>query len=146
MILRPLTADDLDRVLALEGELFSADAWTRGMLTDELAAPGRRYLVAELAGDVVGYAGVLLGPESHIMTIAVALSQQRRGIGRALMTGLMQAIREAGSDSVVLEVRADDEGPQHLYAEFGFVPLGIRRGYYRGADALVMGVEIGDEP
>jgi ribosomal-protein-alanine N-acetyltransferase len=43
---------------------------------------------------------------------------------------------------VVLEVRADNPRAQKLYRRFGFVQIGLRRGYYQPAnvDALVMRV------
>lgn len=144
MRLRPLVTADLDRVLELEGELFGLGAWTIGMFTDELSAPGRRYLVADDGGAIVGYAGIMLGLESHIMTIGVAPAARRRGIGTALLTALLSAAREAGAESVILEVRADEEGPQRLYSKFGFATIGVRPGYYQleGADAVVMRADL----
>ena len=39
-----------------------------------------------------------------------------------------------------LEVRTDNDRAQRLYRRYGFVGIGVRRGYYQpsGADALVM--------
>lgn len=137
---RPLTTDDLDRVLELEAVLFGPGAWTRETYTDELQLPGRHYVAVDAGGVVVGYAGMSLAEESHIMTIGVAPSARRRGHGATLMTDLMAAARRHGATSVLLEVRADDDGPQALYRRFGFEPIGIRPGYYQleGADAVVM--------
>lgn len=137
---RPLTADDLDRVLELEAVLFGPGAWSRGTYTEELRTPGRRYVAVESDGVLVGYAGMSLAEESHVMTIGVAPSARRRGHGATLMADLMAAARRHGSASVLLEVRADDDGPQALYRRFGFEPIGIRPGYYQmeGADAVVM--------
>lgn len=48
-LLRPMTADDLAEVLALEHELFPDDPWTVRMFAEEIAQPpqSRLYLVAE---------------------------------------------------------------------------------------------------
>ena len=45
-----------------------------------------------------------------------------------------------GCRNLTLEVRVTNHGAQELYRRFGFVPAGIRRGYYpeNGEDALVM--------
>lgn len=138
--LRPLVHGDLDRVLALENELFGLGAWTSGMLLDEMSAPNRCYLALEEGGELVGYAGVNMGEESHVMTIGVAPTARRRGHGSRLLAALMEEARRRGATSMVLEVRADDDGPQRLYRSFGFEPIGIRPKYYQleGADALVM--------
>lgn len=141
---RPLTTDDLDRVLELEAALFGPGAWTRGMFTDELSAPGRRYIAVDADGVLVGYAGAVLGEEAHIMTIGVDPACRRRGFASIMMRDLIAAARSGGATSMLLEVRADDEGPQALYRAFGFEPIGIRRGYYQmeGADAVVMRADL----
>ena len=49
---------------------------------------------------------------------------------------------------VFLEVRADNARAQQLYRRYGFVQIGIRRGYYQpsGTDALVMRKALGPDP
>ena len=143
-VLRPLRADDVDRVLELEGVLFGLGAWTRGMYEGEIGAPGRVYVAVEEDGVLVGYAGASLAQESHVMTIGVAPQARRRGHASAMLTALMDAARRAGATSMLLEVRADDDGPQALYRSFGFEPIGIRKGYYQleGADAVVMRADL----
>ncbi len=143
-LLRPLRQDDLDRVLQLELELFGPGAWTHGMFVEELRAPHRCYLAVEVDGELVGYAGANLGEESHVMTIGVAPHARRRGYASRLLSALMTEARRHGATSMVLEVRADDDGPQQLYRRFGFEPIGIRRNYYQleGVDALVMRAEL----
>jgi len=138
--LRPLVLDDLDRVLELEAELFGPGAWTRGMFVDELAAPARSFLAVEEDGVLVGYAGASLSEESHLMTIGVAPQARRRGHASTLLTALIEAARRAGATSMLLEVRADDDGPQRLYRRFGFEQIGIRPRYYQleGVDGVVM--------
>src|SRR5699024_9134385 len=66
--------------------------------------------------------------------------RRREGNGSQMLTALLDKARRNEAESVCLEVRAQDDGAQRLYRRFGFVPLGIRPGYYQpeGADALVM--------
>lgn len=141
---RPLTPDDIDRVLELEAVLFGAGAWTRGMFADELSAPGRRYIAVEDDGVLVGYAGASMGEEAHVMTIGVDPEHRRRGHASTMLRDLVSAARRHGATSMILEVRADEDGPQALYRQFGFEPIGIRRGYYQmeGADAVVMRADL----
>lgn len=139
-VLRTLRHEDIDRVLELEAELFGLGAWTRGILEDELSAPGRRYVAVEVEALLVGYAGMTLGGESHLMTIGVDPAARRRGHASTMLRDLMDAAIAAGAESVILEVRADDDGAQTLYRRFGFEPIGLRPGYYQaeGVDAVVM--------
>jgi ribosomal-protein-alanine N-acetyltransferase len=53
---------------------------------------------------------------------------------------LARAAVDRGCHDLTLEVRMSNSGAQSLYQRFGFVPAGVRKGYYpeTGEDALVM--------
>lgn len=145
--LRPLRADDLTAVLALERTLFPDDPWTPGMFAGELAQPAssRYYLAAEEAQEgnaIVGYAGMMLpgGRQAEVLTLAVAPDRWGQGIGSALLAALVDEAGRRGCVEVFLEVRADNARAQALYRRYGFADVGIRRGYYQpsGTDAIVM--------
>lgn len=138
--LRPMTAEDVPAVMALEQELFPEDAWSEGILRAELAQPDRYYIVAEADGPgVTGYAGLrAVPPEGDVQTMAVAVDRWGQGIGRALLTELLAEARRRAVTAVFLEVRSDNPRAQALYRRFGFEEIGVRRGYYVGADAVVM--------
>lgn len=151
VLLRPLRWCDIDGgVLALENELFRADAWSAELFWSELAdQSSRHYVVAELAGRIVGYAGLsAYQEEAYVQTIAVAPAVQRSGVGTRLLVELLTVARRRGARSAGLEVRADNAGAQRLYARFGFEAVGVRRGYYQpsNVDALVMVVDEIDQP
>jgi ribosomal-protein-alanine N-acetyltransferase len=139
--LRDMTASDVDTITALERGLFPVDYWPRQMFIDELAQPEtRRYLVAETAGRIVGYAGLFcVQPIADVQTIAVLPEYEGRGIGTALLTELLTEARRRGANDVLLEVRADNPRAQQLYLRFGFEQIHVRPRYYRdGTDALIM--------
>jgi len=140
--LRPMRWWDIDPAMVLERELFGSDSWAPELFWSELAEhDNRHYLVAELNGELVGYAGLLAYvDDGYIQTIAVAPSAQGRGIGTRLMVALLREARRVGLPVVGLEVRADNERAQALYRRFGFAQVGVRRGYYQpsGADAVIM--------
>lgn len=144
--LRPLASADFDRVLELERELFGPGAWTYGMLADELAGLGRWYVVAEPDGldalrygfgsrPVIGYAGLWFdGDIAQVMTIGTAREYQGRGVGRALLEGLVERSRQLRASALLLEVATDNSRALALYESFGFERLGIRRRYYQPED------------
>ena len=143
-ILRALRWWDLDAVLDLERDLFD-DPWTEGVFWSELAEHASRHYIVAVEGDagdeIVGYAGLaVMGHEAYVQTMAVARSHWGCGLGAALLTDLLDAADRRGVDTVVLEVRADNERAHALYRRFGFTQIGIRKGYYQpsGADAVVM--------
>jgi ribosomal-protein-alanine N-acetyltransferase len=144
---RPMTTDDLDRIIELEFDLFGEEAWSRQMLVGELGQQpaSRYYLVAEDDGVIVGYAGLLAaGGQADVLTIAVASDRWGQGIGTALLERLLTEAADRGSTEVFLEVRADNTRAQRLYRWRGFTDVGVRHAYYQpsGTDAIVMRLDL----
>jgi ribosomal-protein-alanine N-acetyltransferase len=146
VVLDALRERDAPRCAELERILFPGDdPWSAEMFRSELRA-GHAYLAARSSagGLLVGYAGlaVVAGPpqaEAEIHTIGVDPAVQGRGIGRALLRGLLD-VADAVPATVFLEVRTDNEAARALYESEGFTVVGLRRRYYRpsGADAHTM--------
>ena len=148
VVLRDMTLDDVPAVNALEQRLFPADAWPLHMFFDELSQTDtRRYLVAETASGIVGYAGLMcIEPIADVQTIAVVPEFEGLGIGSALLTRLIGEAARRGAQDVLLEVRADNPRAQQLYLRFGFEQIHVRRRYYRdGVDALIMRLQLTPE-
>jgi ribosomal-protein-alanine N-acetyltransferase len=146
VLIRPLVEEDLESILRTEEATYPTP-WTKGIFRDELAAPGRVYLVAEANGEVVGYAGLMLVlPEAHVTSVTV--DPQRRGsrIGNRLMLRICREALAAGANSLTLEVRVSNRNAQALYHRFGMAPVGVRKRYYKDEDALVMWVHDIDSP
>lgn len=139
---RTLGPADEDRLVELERELFGASAWSVVMVREELSAPGRWYVgVDDPAPDaqgsprLVAYAGLWFdGDVAQVMTIGVARTAQRRGLGAALLTALVTRSRELGAEAVLLEVRVDNHPAVTLYERFGFEVLTRRKRYYQPED------------
>lgn len=131
------------QVLPVEQVVFPDEPWTARTFWSELGqVQTRAYLVA-LAGDgaVLGYAGLCDYPdEAWVQTLAVAPRAQGRGLGDRLLRALLDEAARRAQGTVSLEVRADNEAAQRLYARHGFTRTGVRRGYYQpsGTDALVL--------
>jgi ribosomal-protein-alanine N-acetyltransferase len=138
---------DLDQVHALETVLFP-DPWSVETFWAELARvpETRHYVVADDAGQVVGYAGlVATGHQADVQTLAVRGDHQGRGLGGELLRALLAESRRRGAGEVLLEVRAENVAAQQLYAGHGFERIGVRRDYYRpgGTDAYVLRLRLG---
>ena len=137
MVIRPLTIDDLQAVVALEAANAPVP-WSEGVFRAELATENRIYLAADDEG-VVGFAGAMLvADEAHVTNLLVDPAWRRRGIGFDLMRSLIEAAVEAGARHLTLEVRSRNEAARALYARVGLAPVGVRQGYYGDDDALIL--------
>ena len=140
-VIRRMTLNDLDAVAAIEAATFPTP-WSRDSFRQELERNvAARYLVAEMDGQVIGYAGAwIILDESHITNIAIEESRRGLGYGRALTTALMQYLSNLGAAYATLEVRRSNLRAQNLYKSLGFVELGVRKRYYEDnrEDALIM--------
>ena len=139
----------LRSVLRIENEVYPRP-WSLGLFMSELAIRnGRIYLVARVGASVVGYAGMLFSiDDGHVTTIAVDPLWHRAKIGTRLLLHLLRQGIADGAKNFTLEVRMSNEGAQALYRRFGFVPAGVRKGYYieTNEDAMVMWVHDVDQP
>jgi len=138
-----LRTGDAARCAQLEAQLFGGDdPWPARAFLAELKAQHNHYVAARDDDVVIGYAGIArLGRkppyEYEIHTIGVDPAYQGKGIGRTMLTELLEY---AAGGVVFLEVRTDNEPAIGLYESMGFVRIGLRKRYYRasGADAYTM--------
>ena len=131
----------LRSVLRIESSVYPRP-WSLGLFNSELSMRGSRaYRVAKVGSTVVGYGGLMhVAGEGHVTTLAVDPSWHRCQIGTRLLLALASTARGWGCNGLTLEVRMGNHPAQELYRRFGFVPAGVRKGYYAetGEDALVM--------
>jgi len=132
----------IEEILPIESDLFGEEQWSAPMFWSELAA-GHHYVVAlDEQGRVAGYAGLAVAPpdQAWVQNLAVRRDRQRAGVGRTLLEALLAEARRRAVRSVLLEVAVDNAAAQRLYDAYGFVTVGVRRGYYQpsNTDALVM--------
>jgi ribosomal-protein-alanine N-acetyltransferase len=144
--IRPATAADLDAVVELEQTCLGADAWSRGLVEQGIAAalPTVSYLVADVDGVVVGHAvASAAGDDAELQRIAVDPAYRRRGLAGELLAAVEQRAAADGAARLLLEVREDNTAAAAFYESRGFVEVGRRRGYYRdGAAAVVLGKKV----
>jgi ribosomal-protein-alanine N-acetyltransferase len=137
--IRPATRADVPAVVALEAEVFGADAWDERAVTAELEGPGRRFVVADdLSGCLCGYAvSMTLGDIVDLQRIAVHFGRRRTGLATALLDDLLA--HTGAADRMLLEVSERNEAAVAFYTAHGFTRIDVRPRYYRdGSDALVL--------
>jgi [ribosomal protein S18]-alanine N-acetyltransferase len=143
--LRPMTASDLDAIMAIERVNFPFP-WTEGNFKDSMNS-GYMCLVMEQGKQLMGYAVLMMVlDEAHLLNISVAQSHQGQGWGRYLLVQMMEMGREKGGLNMFLEVRPSNHSALGLYESMGFNEMGIRPGYYPAhngrEDAVLMGMAL----
>lgn len=139
--LLPMRSADLDAVLAIEYRVC-AFPWSRANFADSMASSYSCW-VCRVDQQLAGYFVLMLAvDEAHLLTIAVAESHQRRGLGARLLRQAMSVGRAGGATTLLLEVRPSNAKALAMYRHFGFAQIGVRRGYYPAEsgreDALVL--------
>lgn len=143
MMLRDMTEDDLDAVLAIE-RTVQAHPWTRGNFSDALRSNYLCKVYASQVGERVGYALMMLAvDEAELLNITIAAAQQRKGLGGKLLGEMLALAARHEMRRMVLEVRASNAAARALYRATGFADIGLRRDYYAAVggreDAILMG-------
>lgn len=142
VVIERMTEADLDAVVDIDVAAFREPREVREKsLREELARSWARLFVARAdAGRIVGY--ILywhVVDEGHVINVAVAPQERKRGIGRALVDRLLVEARATGIVKLLLEVRASNAAAIGLYEKAGFTKFNVRARYYGdGEDAVEM--------
>ncbi len=119
----------------------------------QLADPNSRFLIAEINGEVVGYAHLKFGAAPNGIAARKPLEIARfyarkpwigRGVGARLMEACLQEARSAGCDGVWLDVWEQNLRAIAFYQKWGFVEVG-RQTFQLGDDLqqdLLMAISI----
>ena len=139
--LKPMRLVDIPAIVRLEQVCFPDDPWPFEAFEHEIINDYSEPLIArDREGRIVGYMITwFMGPEAHTANIAVDPAMRGHGIGRAMMQAAIDKARDSGAEEMVLEVRTTNAPAISLYKSLGFVPVYVRKNYYRsGEDAVVM--------
>lgn len=99
------------------------------------------FLCALENGVVAGYISADAVLETaYINNVAVDPLFRKRGTALSLIAALEERAKEKGCLELTLEVRSGNIPAKKLYEKCGFVPVGVRRGYYSDPtdDAVIM--------
>lgn len=146
LVIRKGVRSDVDGLCAIERACFSVP-WSReALLSDMTDNPNAMYFVAELSGEIIGYAGVWkIMDECHINNVGVLPRFRNRKIGKTIMKTLLDITESQGIKSHTLEVRESNKAAISMYEKLGFQSVGKRTGYYEDSgEAAIIMWRIGD--
>lgn len=90
----------------------------------------------ELAEGFIEFHAVSGFADIHHVEVLPELRGQ--GNGTKLMALFLEAMKAREVTEITLEVRVDNVSAIRLYEKFGFEQVGIRKGYYKGIDGILM--------
>jgi len=120
---------------------FIAEVLSEERFADYLDDPDRALLLAEEAGEPIGYTMLVFGepydedvravvpdrPAAELSKIYVLPDQHRSGLAAQLMTESVEIARERGAAVLWLGVNQQNERAQRFYAKSGFERVGTKR-------------------
>jgi GNAT superfamily N-acetyltransferase len=135
MVIRDPRDSDAAALARLLGQLgYPADEQTvRRRLASFAASPADRLFLAEVDGEVVGFAGIHVSPSiehdadtAKVSTIVVDEAHRRRGIGRALLDAVEAEARARGCGLVFLTTAERRTDAHEFYRRAGWAETGRR--------------------
>jgi len=151
--------DPVDAIMVVMRDAFDStygEAWTRKQVVAALVSPGTHYTLSgqEEGAPIVAErtTGFTMSrhaaDEEELLLIAVRPDFRGKGIGMQLLKDFSERSKNRGTAKIFLEMRAGNPA-EDLYREFGFVQVGIRKGYYRGAvggplDAITFALNVNE--
>jgi [ribosomal protein S18]-alanine N-acetyltransferase len=127
--IRPMSEEDLGFVMAVERHAYEFP-WSETIFQDCLHV-GYCCWLLERDGIIVAHAVMsVAADESHILNICVHPDYQSMGLGRMLLTHMLELAVEHNVNTSFLEVRPANFSAIKLYLDMGFDEIGMRRNYY----------------
>lgn len=124
-------------------QAYMSSAFTVEQMTAELSDPHSTFLLAELAGQPVGYAKLVRGEVPECVNARPAIELSRlyveqnvlgAGVGAALMQACLDTARQAGFQAIFLGVWEHNPRAQAFYRKWGFERVG-EHVFQMGAEA-----------
>ncbi len=138
MIIRSIKQEDILQIVDLEIK-FLGETIGEELLQESITVTHLYFYVAEDI-NVIGYIGAyILQGQTEILNFVVDESYQRQGIGQKLFNEIIEDSKINKSESVVLEVKVNNQKGIGFYEKNGFKIVNTRKNYYLdGTDAYLM--------
>ncbi len=139
--LRPYEAHDFAALHRLDQACFPAGiAYSKTALRYFLNHPGAECLVAEQEGKIAGF---ILAEQSdrlaHIITLDVAESARRSGVGSTLLRRVEANLAARGVRAILLETATTNDAAIAFWQKHGYRTEAVLKNYYSGKlDAFEM--------
>ncbi len=133
----------LDKLFEIEEQCFDQEAFSKRQISYLLTGYNTIALVAKANSNIVGFIIAQVEIENdnlygHIITINVAPSYRKKGIGRKMLKETESLLKQKGIPECHLEVREDNSAALHLYQNSGYQKISKLERYYGKANGLYL--------
>lgn len=150
VVIMEATIADKDKLFLMIGDEHLGTGWSKESLCSDIEKEGSHVMLAQIrdtvesditiAAFLVYYAVV---DQLEIGNLFVATKFRRHGLGKMLVTHLIQRAKNEGANRILLEVRDSNVEARSLYIGEGFQVVGRRPNYYDGEeDAILMDLNL----
>lgn len=142
VLISKMTKEDLNSIANILQSDFD-DFWNYNILSNELNSSNSIYLVAKINDEIIGFAGItLILDEAEINNIVIKKDFRKKGYSKILLQNLIDLSKKQNIKKINLEVNIENIIAINLYHSFNFKDVGLRKGYYKGKDAILMSLFI----
>ncbi len=147
--------DDIDGIIRINSKTLP-EHYTDYFYFEILSEFPETFLVAEIAGEVVGYVmcrveygfshlrKLGLARKGHVISIAVLEEHRGKGVGTTLMTTAQEEMVKKAASECYLEVRVSNLEAKALYERLGYRVTTRLEAYYKdGEPAFLMATQLG---
>ncbi len=139
LIIVRLNPTHLKNCIALDAITLKA-IWTKKQWERELSESNRLcYGIFHEKKLIAMSSGWIICDELHITVLAVDPIHRKKGLGKVILSTLLNKAQLKGAQKATLEVSSENTSANSLYKKLGFKLEGIRHKYYQnGSDALIL--------
>lgn len=74
----------------------------------------------------------------ELIEIEILPQKRNLGYGKKLLEFMLEKAKQENLENITLEVKITNETAIHLYENYGFKEIAIRKNYYQGTDGILM--------
>ena len=133
----------LEKFCEIENQCFDREAFTKRQLAYLLTDYNSIALAAKADCDIAGFIISQIEIENdesygHIVTLNVAPSYRRKGVGSQMLDEIEKILKEKGANECHLEVREDNIAALKLYLKCGYQKIAKLEKYYGNKNGLFL--------
>ena len=133
-MIRGMNSGDISSVIKIERDIFS-DPWSEYSFLDDIYGDIAYNIVYVENNEIIGYAcSWMMLDEMHITNIAVREDYRGRGIGKEMISSLIEKAKTNKLNTSLLEVRVSNISAIRLYKKMGYEIIHQIKRFYTDND------------